>query len=697
MDKLRKYILLTGLIIHCLITSAISNDTIVEWKSYTTKNGLPTNEILCILVDSENVVWCGTRFHGLVKFNGKNWTTIKLSNEKSLNTVKVIFEDSQGRIWINSPYGVSVFSDNMRKDYSTKDGLVNSSVMCITEDNQNNIWIGTNVGVSKFDGNNWTNITENDGLPHRQVRSIAVDSKNIKWFGTFDGLAEYDDYDLNIYSPNNYNRSSTIPFSDINKMLTASDGQVWFATSMGLVTKQNGYKWDTYSLSSGQVNYRGITDIKQDKYENVWFGYTGVGVIKFDGNNWIKISEDDGLISNNVWSIAFDKNGNKWFATEKGISKLSDNIDSISGKRKLLVDSKEAIKIAIENGIREPMRSYKVERENDSTWKVESLVCSGSNGDDIDIRYVNPYTGKCTEPEMRYITMKMHYGSQPKPESIINRDFIDSLLPLNKTEPEILLPNVYEMEYNPLISPDNKWIAFKSERQQIAISSLDGKTQFKICDSCSNHQWSENKNELIYQTNNSQIIKHNLISGKKVDIKKLDGDYKYSPQGGMIVYKGWTRPKPPPNQIIINMPPYRPTEYDELYLIDLNRSTETRITFNGFVDDYYWNKTGDTVFYYKNDMINYVTDLKSRKIKNGVIHSMDNIRLKDYVNAVQGMFVFKMDCKLVLIDIKTMKPIKYLTRKTGYYNNYQLSNDGKYIVFTIDKGHGKKIYVLENE
>jgi len=697
MDKLRKYILLTGLIITSLITTAMSNDTIVEWKSYTTKDGLPTNEILCILVDSKNVVWCGTRFHGLVKFDGENWTTIKISNEKSLNTINVIFEDSQGRVWFNSPSGISVFTDNMRKDYSQKDGLVDSHIMCITEDNQNNIWIGTNDGVSKFDGNNWTNITEKNGLPHRQVRSIAVDSKNTKWFGTFDGLAKYDDYDLNIYLPNNYNRSSSIPFSEINEMLTASDGQVWFATSMGLVTKQNGYKWDTYSLSSGQVNFRGITDIKQDIYDNVWFGYSGVGAIKYDGNSWKTISENDGLISNNIWSIAFDKNGDKWFATDKGISKLSDNVDSISGKRKLLVDSKEAINIAVKNGIREPMRSYKVERENDSTWKVESLVCSGTNSDDIDIRYVNPYTGKCTEPEMRFITMKMHYGSQPKPESNINRDFIDSLIPVNKFKPKILLPNVFEMEYNPLISPNNKWIAFKSERQQIAISSLDGKTYFKICDSCTNHQWSENSNELIYQFNNSRIIKHNVLTGDKAAINELSGDYKYSPKGGLIVYKGSTRPKPPPNQIIIDMPSYSPTEYDELFIFDLNKSTENRISFSGFVDDYYWNKTRDTVFYYKNDTVNFVTDLKSRKIKNGVIHNMDNIRLKDYVNSVENMFVFKMDCKLVLIDLKTMKPIKYLTRKTDYYDNYQLSNDGKYIVFTIDKGSGDKIYILENE
>jgi ligand-binding sensor domain-containing protein len=40
--------------------------------------------------------------------------------------------------------------------------------------------------------------------------------------------------------------------------------------------------------------------------------------------HWTTYTTSDGLVSNNVLAIAIDKDGNKWFGTGNGVSKLSE-------------------------------------------------------------------------------------------------------------------------------------------------------------------------------------------------------------------------------------------------------------------------------------------------------------------------------------------------------------------------------------
>ncbi len=60
-----------------------------------------------------------------------------------------------------------------------------------------------------------------------------------------------------------------------------------------------------------------------DAQGNKWFGTYKGGVSKFDGTNWITYTTEDGLAGNIVCAIAIDAQGNKWFGTDAGVSQLS--------------------------------------------------------------------------------------------------------------------------------------------------------------------------------------------------------------------------------------------------------------------------------------------------------------------------------------------------------------------------------------
>lgn len=81
----------------------------------------------------------------------------------------------------------------------------------------------------------------------------------------------------------------------------------------------------------------------QDKAGNLWFGTTGNGVYRYDGNLFYNYTVKDGLLSNTVWSILEDKFGNIWFGTNDGISRYN---------------GKDIIPFPINNSIRPILNDY---------------------------------------------------------------------------------------------------------------------------------------------------------------------------------------------------------------------------------------------------------------------------------------------------------------------------------------------------
>ncbi|MCG9972776.1 ligand-binding sensor domain-containing protein [Christiangramia crocea] len=97
-----------------------------------------------------------------------------------------------------------------------------------------------------------------------------------------------------------------------------SKGNFWFGTQNGAF-KLNGDSLihiDKIISESGKgVTIKDITEAKDGK---IWFGHTD-GVSSIDGDIVVNYYESDGLINNDVWSIASDKKGNIWIGTIDGV------------------------------------------------------------------------------------------------------------------------------------------------------------------------------------------------------------------------------------------------------------------------------------------------------------------------------------------------------------------------------------------
>ena len=72
--------------------------------------------------------------------------------------------------------------------------------------------------------------------------------------------------------------------------------------------------------TQGTTEHQNVHCSLQDKDGNLWFGTTGEGVYRYDGNEFTQFTEKDGLSNNSIWSILEDKSGNIWFGTDDGVS-----------------------------------------------------------------------------------------------------------------------------------------------------------------------------------------------------------------------------------------------------------------------------------------------------------------------------------------------------------------------------------------
>ncbi|HYF02766.1 MAG TPA: two-component regulator propeller domain-containing protein [Patescibacteria group bacterium] len=66
----------------------------------------------------------------------------------------------------------------------------------------------------------------------------------------------------------------------------------------------------------------------QDKSGRLWFGTTGEGVYRYDGNSFKNFTVKDGLNSNHIACIYEDNTGNIWFGTMDGICRYDGKIFS---------------------------------------------------------------------------------------------------------------------------------------------------------------------------------------------------------------------------------------------------------------------------------------------------------------------------------------------------------------------------------
>jgi signal transduction histidine kinase/DNA-binding response OmpR family regulator/streptogramin lyase len=204
---------------------------------FNTQNGkLKNNFVAAILEDRNGKLWVGTNGGGVSILN-KGKAEVESFNIESNASVRTLFEDIDGRIWIGAYYGVRIYDPYIKKftsltpDNSDIDGILN----CIFKDSENNLWLGTmGKGLQLFDRTNKKFITfsEEQGLANNLVNSIVEDHHGYLWIGTSKGISRFNPDDRTF---KNYTREDGLQSNEFirNAAYITKAGSILFGSIDG--------------------------------------------------------------------------------------------------------------------------------------------------------------------------------------------------------------------------------------------------------------------------------------------------------------------------------------------------------------------------------------------------------------------------------------------------------------------------------
>ncbi len=300
----------------------IKNEKILH---LTVKDGLISNEIRDLLIDSDNNLWYASERKGCGKyFNGKFYN---LTAETGMTNTAVLslFEDKEKDIWIGGRNGATMI--NPRIPFIQFENLTpykNEIVLGITEDRNGHLWFCTyGAGISEYDGKSFKNYNKNNGAIDNHFFDAETDTKGNLWLATANS-------GILIYNGKNFKQIKSVGNKDItSRVLTIfrdSKSYLWFGTNGEGVILFNGKKLMRFN----ELKAKNVLAINEDNKGNIWFGTLNEGIYKYDGKKLNRIDKVNSIVPGEIRAIANIK-GNLWFGTaSEGIYVLKKEYKGIS-------------------------------------------------------------------------------------------------------------------------------------------------------------------------------------------------------------------------------------------------------------------------------------------------------------------------------------------------------------------------------
>jgi ligand-binding sensor domain-containing protein/two-component sensor histidine kinase len=137
-------------------------------------------------------IWIGYLGWGLSRYANGRFTLFTAAEGVPEGTIRSLYLDHSGRLWIaTSVGGLGRLDDPSAehprfKSYTTADGLSSNEVWCMTEDNLGHVYIGTGRGLDRLEpGTGYIkHYTSADGLVRGKVTSAFRDSHGVLWFAS---------------------------------------------------------------------------------------------------------------------------------------------------------------------------------------------------------------------------------------------------------------------------------------------------------------------------------------------------------------------------------------------------------------------------------------------------------------------------------------------------------------------------------
>jgi len=281
----------------------LSGPPVASWRTFTTRDGLPSNKAFAVKVDGRRV-WVGTD-NGLARYEDGAWQVY--GTRDGLPSPVVLALDVSprtGDVWVATMGGLARWSGGRIDAFSQLDsGLSNDFVHSVRADPEGDfVWAATAMGVSRLDlrRGEWTVFTEQN-TPMREPWTYSVAfAPGLVYVGAWGaGVLEYtpaSEHWREYHDPDGEMEIDLFPddgpVHDVTAALDFAGGILWQATYFGLA-RYDGRRWRSYFKEDSGLASNFINFVRAQE-RAAWL-CTDDGLSVTDGRRWITYRRlDDG-------------------------------------------------------------------------------------------------------------------------------------------------------------------------------------------------------------------------------------------------------------------------------------------------------------------------------------------------------------------------------------------------------------------
>jgi signal transduction histidine kinase/ligand-binding sensor domain-containing protein len=205
---------------------------LTRWKdgherTFTTRDGLPTDEVLSVQPGGQGVVWVGTAA-GLAR-----WKDGRIDRPVPVTSpVASLFLDQAGVLWLAVADGLARLEGEHLRNIQLEDTLKNAGgveIRAIQRDDRGTVWVSAAGRLLRVDGDRL--VKPHPGDPRvGKVRSLFTDRDGALWLGTHDGLVRVRQGQVR-----SFGEAEGLERADFYQLLADDRGDLWVGAGHGIL------------------------------------------------------------------------------------------------------------------------------------------------------------------------------------------------------------------------------------------------------------------------------------------------------------------------------------------------------------------------------------------------------------------------------------------------------------------------------
>jgi ligand-binding sensor domain-containing protein/signal transduction histidine kinase len=302
-----------------------------EAYAYTKADGLAHDVVRQIHLASDGRIWLGTA-RGLSLFGAQTFSNYTRAHGLSDDNIRALAEDRDGNLWIGTETGGAIkLARHGLVTYREADGLSGTQVRDIFETRTGVLCVvADNALISYFDGQKFTAIRPNLPPEIRQLMGVVEDARGDWWIGTGLGLYRFSGVrhvsELAHARYTRYTSKNGLSSDSVTRIFEDSRSDIW----LGMDSERVLARWERaadkfHTYREGLPGRSQVLSFAEDKSGAVWAGFREGGAARFRNGRFDLFNDSVGLTADEILKMYVDDAGRLWFGSNSyGLVRIDD-------------------------------------------------------------------------------------------------------------------------------------------------------------------------------------------------------------------------------------------------------------------------------------------------------------------------------------------------------------------------------------